>query len=281
MHFFYLDETGCTGGDLANQDQPVFVLGGVCVRDGGWPQTTEHIRLAVRDFFEGAVPQGFELHASELVNGEGEFKGYGRDDRNVLAHTILDLLTDRSHWIHFVGIEKQKLADAIRGGEHPIFDASVPYLLGFNYMISYIERFVKETLGSSARGMIIFDIKDDYHDKIDAITHYRRFEVAKARRLKWLVEFSYPVDSVRHPMVQVSDLAIFLVRKFLEVDNGYRPDWSDEAKAFFANCYDKISTRVKWKGLIDVPGREESAAHELLRAAHATARPQWRARYRI
>lgn len=281
MHFFYLDETGCTGADLNTPQQPVFVLGGVCVRDGGWRQTTEHIRSAVSRFFEGAVPRGFELHAPELINGEGPFEGYARDERTALVHTILDVLTDRSHWIQFVGIDKRKLAGAARGGEHPLFDASVPYLLGFNYMISYIERFVKETLGSSARGMIILDVKDNLQDNIDAISHYRRFEVAQARRLKWLEEFSYPIDSARHPMVQVSDLVIFLMRKILEVECGYRPNWPDEAARFFAGCYDRISTRVKWKSLIDVPGREEAAAHELLKTANAAPRPRWKGRYGI
>jgi hypothetical protein len=95
-------------------------------------------------------------------------------------------------------------------------------------------------LSQSARGMIILDEKASFYDAIDAITHYRRYEVPKARRLKWLVKFSYPVDSVRHPMIQVSDLVIFLTRKFLEMDNGYKRDWSSEAESFYASCYEKI-----------------------------------------
>jgi hypothetical protein len=35
MHFFYLDETGDTGPDLENTEQPIFVLGGVTVSDNG------------------------------------------------------------------------------------------------------------------------------------------------------------------------------------------------------------------------------------------------------
>ena len=33
MHFFYLDETGCTGADLKNHEQPIFVFGGISVSD--------------------------------------------------------------------------------------------------------------------------------------------------------------------------------------------------------------------------------------------------------
>jgi len=35
MHFFYVDETGCTGADLNNAEQPIFVIGGIpnCIAD--------------------------------------------------------------------------------------------------------------------------------------------------------------------------------------------------------------------------------------------------------
>ncbi len=35
MHFYYLDEAGCTGEDLNNSEQPLFVSGGLSVRDEG------------------------------------------------------------------------------------------------------------------------------------------------------------------------------------------------------------------------------------------------------
>ncbi|WP_143814354.1 DUF3800 domain-containing protein [Lysobacter spongiicola] len=35
MHFFYLDESGDTGANLADPNQPIFVIGGVSVRDEG------------------------------------------------------------------------------------------------------------------------------------------------------------------------------------------------------------------------------------------------------
>jgi hypothetical protein len=155
----------------------------------------------------------------------------------------------------------------------------VPYLLGFNYLVSYIERYTKEVLGQSARGIIIMDPREPYHPQIDAITHCRRFEVVAARRLKWLVEFSYPVDSVRHPMIRVSDLVIFLVRKFLAMDNGYRPNWPLAAKSFYAGCYDRIIDRVKWKTLIGVAGAEQVAPSAILQAVHSTHRNRWRRRY--
>jgi hypothetical protein len=72
---------------------------------------------------------------------------------------------------------------------------------------------------------------------------------------------------------------IFLTRKFLEVDNGYRDGWPDAAKNFYASCYEKIIKRVKWATPIDVDGREEQGANGLLASAHCTHRRQWKRHY--
>lgn len=279
MHFFYLDESGCTGADLGNPEQPIFVLGGISVKAQGWRETTDQFRRAIDDFFGGQVPDGFELHASQLVNGEGFFASYAREERNALAHRFLDIIKERKHAVQFVAIDKAKLAQVLPGEGHPIVRCEIPYLLGFNYMVTYIERYAKLVLGRTVRAMIILDQKDMYHTDVDAITNYRRYQVPKVRRLKWLVEFSYPVDSVRHPMVQVSDLVIFLTRKFLEVENGYRDGWSDDAKNFFASCYGKIVKRVRWGTLIDAGGGEEEGAHALLSSANCTHRRSWKRHY--
>lgn len=279
MHFFYLDESGCTGANLSNQEQPIFVLGGICVKAQGWRETTESFNDIVATFFGGKIPAKFELHADDLLNKKGAFSDFDRAQRNALANELLDLVIARKHAIHFVALDKKKMAPAVQEACHPAFDCSIPYLLAFNYMVTYIERYTKEVLGRTVRGMIILDEKQSYHADIDAITHFRRYQVAKARRLKWLVEFSYPVDSIRHPMIQLSDLIIFLARKFLEMDNGYRPAWPDEAKAFYAGCYAKIIGRVKWTSAQPAFGPEEASAAKVMSAAFCTHRRNWRKLY--
>ena len=283
MHFFYMDETGCTGADLNNPQQPIFVLGGISVRDEGWRATTEQVRQVLDRYFAGALPANFELHSHELLNAQGAFEGHARERINQLVHDILDVIAARSHAIHYVAIDKEKMRNQLAAGvpAHAAVRTSIPYLLSFNYLVSYIERYTKEVLGRSARGMIILDIKEGYHGDIDAITHYRRYEVVRARQLKWLVEFSYPVDSVRHPMIQISDLMIYLIRKFLEIEGGYKPGARDEVRDFFAGCFAKILPRVRWSTLIDVPGREEAEAHALLENSLSKHRPQWKRHYNL
>jgi Protein of unknown function (DUF3800) len=107
MHFFYLDETGDTGTDLENAEQPIFVLGGVTVSDKSWRKATDAVQDIITDFFNRAVPDGFELHAHELVAHQGPFAEHSQEDCNALALALLDVVIDLKHRTHFVAIDKR------------------------------------------------------------------------------------------------------------------------------------------------------------------------------
>jgi len=112
MHFFYADESGCTGADLADEGQPIFVMGGFSVRDGGWNATQAELSRMVSAYFKGGVPAGFELHATELLarHGTGHFAGHALEGRLQLARDVLGLLVDRSHDVHLFAIDKKRMA---------------------------------------------------------------------------------------------------------------------------------------------------------------------------
>lgn len=282
MHFYYLDEAGCTGCDLANQEQPIFVLGGISVRDEGWNATQEAMAAIIGEYFGNGIPQNFELHADQLLspNGDGPFSGHARDRRNNLAKGILGLLADRSHDVHLFAIDKAKLNSCTCCVAMP-YDTRTPYHLAYDYLITYINWFVKNHLGRSARGMLIIDAKEQFHADIERITQVRRFEGPAAHRVKWIVEFSYPVDSQKNPMVQLSDLVVFCAKKFLEIDNGYRNAYSQDAKRFYAECYALIHDRIRMKDLVDRQGRGMDQMNGFLREIQSKPVGQWKRRYGI
>src|SRR2546422_2988139 len=104
MHFYYLDEVGCTGEDLSSLEQPIFVLGEISVRDEGWNATHDKLNRMLEEYFGGNIPPGFELHANELLSpeGEGPFAGHDRDRRNHVVKKVLHLIAERKHDVHLV-----------------------------------------------------------------------------------------------------------------------------------------------------------------------------------
>lgn len=280
MHFFYLDESGDTGRDLDNTDQPIMVLGGISLRDEGWNKTREDFGKIIKNYFNNSIPDEFELHAGELLspNGEGPFTGHSMSDRSQLAKEIIDFIAERKHGVHFIGVDKQKIKNT-PCGLSLAFNPNRPYLLAFDYMITYINWLVKEKLGRTARGLIILDEKRQFHNQIEKITQNRRFEGAAAHRVKWITEISYPVDSRKNVMIQISDLVILCIRRFLEIEHGYRPGWTDAAKNFYAKSYDNLQARVAQKTTVNRQGRNMERLNTYLTAVRCDPIGQWRRRY--
>ncbi len=283
MHFFYIDETGDTGEDLLNDQQPIFVMGGISVSDEKWNPTQQAFGQLIEHYFEGATPAGFELHAHELLSpkGDGPFEGHERERRNKLALDVLSLIKAHSHQVHAIAFCKKTL----HGSICPVplvFHPQNAYLLGIDYLITQINDHVKYRLGRSARGMIILDKKEQHHDDIEKILYNRRFGTTATHRVKWIVEFSYPIDSNKNPMIQISDLAIYCIRKFLEIEHGYADNWKDEAKSFIANCYKIIDDRFTIKkGIIE---RKEPKLKELNNhISQIVLKPstRWRSKYKL
>ena len=154
-------------------------------------------------------------------------------------------------------------------------------MCGFDYLITYINWHVKKNLGSSARAMLILDDKNQYDKDIEAIIHHRRFSDTKAHKVKWVVEFSYSVDSKKNPMVQLSDLVVLCARRFFEIENGYRNNWPDEVKKYYAECYAIIHDRIKKKAIVDRKGRNIEPLNKYINDIKCGPVGRWKQKYGI
>lgn len=282
MHFFYLDETGDNGRDLTQAEQPIFVLGGVIIRDEGWNKTHKEFETLINRYFDNAVPENFELHTMDLFSpdGSGAFEGHTRERRNGLIGDVLDLISNRSHHVYYVGIDKSALfkfdVTPVLGKAH--LELKTPYLLAYDYLIHVVETYISNKLGRSARGMFIIDEKDDFIEEIEAISRYRRFDAPNAQKIKLVTEFSYPIDSQKNLMIQLSDLCIFLIRKFLEIENGYRDEYTPELKDIFRGFYRKINNRLILKTYLEESYRNARSYNELMNTVISLPTIRWNTR---
>ena len=282
MHFFYLDESGDTGVNLHDANQPIMVLGGISLRDEGWNTTHAAMMDILQSYFGGPLPSQFELHAKQLLGpkGEGPFAGHPMQQRSDLARRLLLLLHERKHGTHYFALNKQRMA-ATDCTYPACYNLKAPYLVAFDYLITYINWQVKERLGSTARGMVIFDRKEQFHTEVETITHERRFGGTQAHRVKWIVEFSYAVDSLKNPMIQLSDLVSLCVRRFVEIDSGHHPQWTPQATQFYAEAYAIIADRLDKVGIESRCGRYSEQLDGYLEQIAATPRSRWRKHYSV
>lgn len=268
MHFFYIDEAGCDLRSLTNPQSPIFILGGIVVADKGWNKTHLEFEKIISTYFNGNVPVNFELHTSELLspNGEGFFLNHEIKNRLKLVLDILNLVEKRGHGFCILPIDKVKLnsydVSSVKDKEH--VELKTPYLLAYDNMIDSIEDFIKNERGQSARAMVIIDEKDAIRKEIEALTKYRRFHPTISKRIKWIAEFSYPVDSKKNSMVQISDLACFICKKFFGIESGYHNTYPQEVKTFYRDAYRIIHQRLIKKNYNKELGRYADAYNSLL-----------------
>lgn len=129
--------------------------------------------------------------------------------------------------------------------------------------------------------MIVLDEKEEHHESVETIIQNRRFEVPNNQKVKWIVEFSYPIDSRKNPMIQLSDLIVLCIRRFLEIEKGYKPNTPDIVKNFYAECYNLIDKRVKSKNIIERTGRNLNHLNDHLSRCQCKPKTQWRREYGI
>jgi len=282
MHFYYIDETGCNGRDLRQIEQPIFVSGGIILRDEGWNKTHSEYQSIISKYFIGHIPVNFEFHTQDLFSplGDRHFLNHPREKRNQLIHELLDLIIDRKHQYYYFSIDKGKLdnydTNQVKGRTY--FDLKTPYLIAFDYLITSYEKHTREKLGQSARALIIIDEKDSLISEIESVSHYRRFSGPLNKRVKWIVEFSYPVDSKKNTMIQLSDLLLFLTRKYLEIENGYRNEYPIELKNIFRDFYQKIDDRLIFKKTQIESGRNSETYNAFIETICCRPTVRWSTR---
>lgn len=251
MHLCYVDESGSTGKDLRNRQQPVFAMVGLLVSDEKWRKTERAMVDQLGKALEGQVPEGFELHASDLLApaGQGPFQGWSRQKRNDLALSILDLLDERSHQVFLQQVHKPRMATATAPSRDYGFDWKHPWDIGLAAMFTMFEEYLRSgRTGRSSTGMMIID-----HEQASlALVRDRSKERRRAggwRQLRKVMEIGYSVVSHANPMIQLADLVAYTMRKWAESEAGYGGSWPPEAHQFFNECRDRVWPRVEFKML--------------------------------
>ena len=74
MYLIYLDESGNSGTNLHESQQPVFVLCALVVPEGKWLPIEIELQASIDRFFPHPRPEDFEVHANELINPRGFFR---------------------------------------------------------------------------------------------------------------------------------------------------------------------------------------------------------------
>jgi hypothetical protein len=252
VHLCYIDEAGSTGKDLTSAQQRIFVMAGLLVSDEKWRKTEREARALLREAFGGSLPQGFELHACDLLapTGQGVFQGWNRSKRDQMALDLLRLIDERSHQVLVQLVHKPRMATAPAPTSVPLrLDWKDPWEVAFASLLTMTEEILQSRqTGRSSTGMVIIDDNPLYLGVVRTQARDRQ-DAGGWRHTRKVMEIGYSAVSHANVMIQLADLLAFTMKKHAESKAGYGSAWSPAAHKFFQDCNDVIWPRVKFKML--------------------------------
>ncbi len=210
MHLIYFDESGNSGTNLADPQQPVFVLGALVVPETSWHAVEADLEQALNTHFPEPRPSAFEVHAGDLRQGTGDFKGVPVARRLALRDDWLRIAA--RHRLRFIyrAITKSRYERWMKSafGHHISIN---PHLAAFPLVAQVANNYLRQ-LSPPALGIII---SDDNREVVDDIERFLKLLRATSGtlRLDRIIEKGFFIDSKKSLLIQLADLCTLQARK--------------------------------------------------------------------
>ncbi|HZK82990.1 MAG TPA: DUF3800 domain-containing protein [Humisphaera sp.] len=244
MHLVYLDESGNSGLNLNDPQQPVFTLCAMVVAEEKWQNLETELKGALDSHFpKWRETDGFEIHGSDLRNGSGQFKGMTVEDRIAFRDTWMKV--GELHNVRLIqrSVFKKAFSDWCVGE----FGTGIrvnPHVAAFALLSRCIDNYLM-TLPGPPLGILISDENKEVVADIEKSIHVFR-GLEGALRLGRIVEKGFFIDSSKSLPLQLCDLFTLSLRKKEERRRGFPPKSIDDSGIAIADRILYSDTQNDW-----------------------------------
>lgn len=217
MNLIYMDESGNTGTNLQDEQQPVFALGALIIPEEKWQSLEADLEQSVEGFYPSPRPENFEVHAKELLSGDNYFKSYSIPQRLALRDMWLDIAVRHELTFVYRAITKKRLQRWI----HQSMGSGVslnPHIVAFPLVARVLDDYLREQ-GERALGIFISDENKEIVRDVEKAIKALRF-IDGNLRLGQIIEKGFFIDSAKSLPLQLCDLCLFVARKREETKIG-------------------------------------------------------------
>jgi len=225
MYLIYFDESGNSGTNLADPQQPVFVLGALIVPETKWQAVEAALEASLDQHVPPPRSPRFEVHAGDLRQGTGDFKGVSIANRVAIRDEWLGIAAQ--HGLRFIyrAITKTRYERWLKSafGHHISVN---PHLAAFPLVAQVANNYLRN-LSKDALGIII---SDDNREVVDDIERFLKLLRATTGtlRLDRIIEKGFFIDSKKSLLIQLADLCTLHARKEEERKIGLPPKIIDD-----------------------------------------------------
>lgn len=225
MYLIYFDESGNSGTNLADPQQPVFVLGALIVPETTWQAVEADLEKSLDRHLPPPRPVRFEVHAGDLRQGTGDFKGVPISTRLSIRDEWLQLAA--KHELRFIyrAITKSRYERWMKSAFGHNISVN-PHLAAFPLVAQVANNYLR-SLSPTALGIII---SDDNREVVDDIERFLKLlrAASGSLRLDRIIEKGFFIDSKKSLLIQLADLCALHARKDEERKIGLAPKRIDD-----------------------------------------------------
>lgn len=237
MYFLYLDESGNTGNDLKNKDQPIHYISWILVNCNDIQKIEKDILGLEINFLPYSKNFDFEFHGVELAMGKGYFKNFNIQDRLKLVESLVGIFKKYDIKFFSQWINKADLAEKYVNPYHP-------HYLSFMYIIEKIDKHLSDIW---EKGLVIMDKNIDTEQNIiDNFQEYKNTGTSfwfKRERITNLIDTVYYTDSYNSHLMQLSDVIGYLYSIYITTDYLWKLDSTNYVKKQLFQHYSIIKSQ--------------------------------------
>ena len=225
MHLIYIDESGNTGLNLADPQQPIFVLGALVVPEMSWQAIETELEAAIAQYGPEGMDKDAEIHGSDLRQGKGAFRSVPVADRLKLRDTWLEIAGKYGLNLIYRAIVKKRYDRWMSNAFGPGISVN-PHLAAFP-LVAQVANNLLRSIGPDILGIIISDDNREVFGDIERFQKILRMTPG-ALHLDRIIEKGFFIDSRKSRLLQLADLCILQARKLEERKIGMEPKTIDD-----------------------------------------------------
>lgn len=235
MYILYADESGNTGTDYENKEQPIFVLGGLIVEDKKWHEINkifneEKVKIA-------SVLRYTEIHAVDLFNSSKKsiFDKFDWKENLNIAEKLVDLILTLDISFQYIAIDKKSFKRNLNAslGNSIKID---PYIYAFGLLYDKISNYLKN---QKDKGLIFLD------DILTIPEQLQNIYPILSKENSTIIENAMFLKSKDTNFIQIADIYSFYINKYFSIKSEYKK-YSDIKQQHCIDMYKKLSTKTNF-----------------------------------
>jgi len=240
MNLVYIDESGNTGLNLKDLQQPVFLLAAMILPESKWFSLEKVFLNIAKEYFGDPLPTTFEVQAKDLKNRRGVFKNLTFAQQLSFRDKMLRLLIDNEIVVIYRRIIKIKFEAFCEEHYGPGIKVN-PYIMALPFVCMEVDHYLHQS-GDDQLGMFIFDEQKETLNDAERSLQTLRLDPSSIVKTRNIIEKGFFIDSSKSFPLQLVDLAAYYIHKYEENKLGLRV--SDVDKQSFGKIKKLVSTGI-------------------------------------